>query len=315
MAELAHSLISLATSLIRLVAALIGLKKKDAPPERLLTSRIVESGIVAEFPKHYPLKIVDKDGKQHSGIYIMRLLIWNRGTKTISPTDFMDGAPLRIVLSKDAEIVDATAVSDSKELEYEVLKRGERSIYFDFDGIGPSDYLSIAIVYSGNPMARVQIRGRVRDQASSLDHEAEDSKAGIGERLSNGFILFLILNMIFGTPISAGIIHYMYGWQAMLKQHPDIPIGLVMSFSFGVMLLMITIMTKVMAYFERRKYPPGFPLHLDFEPPFWQGIKYMCSAFFLGEKHRFSTSLFAWAKPVHSRLIKMKRTTKEDWDD
>jgi len=291
---------------------MLGLKKV---PKKNLRSKIVKTGIIAELPRNFPLKIVDENGGQHCGVYGMKVLVRNEGTEMISPPDFMEAAPFRIVLSKDAYIIKADAFSDSRELEYSVEQLDDQTVTVTFDGINPTEYLSLMIWYGGEALPQVQIRGRIRGQATSLDHEAVDTDASWGERFTCAMLLVLIANMIFGTPASAMYIGYHYGFHQLIDMRPEVPAYLGLSYGVGIAFNLMFIWTRVSAYLERRKYPPGYPLRLDFEPPLWQNVKYMASTAFLGEKHRFSNSLYSWAKPVRPRKSKMRRTKRDDWKD
>lgn len=306
------SIASIIGGLLRVVAAMLGLKKV---PKKNLRSKILKTGIIAELPRNFPLKIVDENGGQHCGVYGMKVLVQNLGTEMITPADFMEAAPFRIVLSNDAYIIKADAFSDSRELEYNVEQLDDQTVTVTFDGINPTEYLSLMIWYGGEALPQVQIRGRIRGQATSLDHDAVDTNASWGERITCAVLLVMIANMFFGTPASGAFIYYQYGAQEFLKMRPEIPAYLSLSFGMRASFIVLFLWSRITAYLERRKYPPGYPSQWDFEPPLWQNVKYMASTAFLGDKHRFSNSLFSWAKPVKPRGSNMRRTKRDDWKD
>ncbi|WP_156409937.1 hypothetical protein [Duganella sp. Root198D2] len=116
---ISHSL-PIVGGLLRLAGALVG--KKPDLPKRNLRSRITMQGIVTELPDDFPLKIVDEEGRTHRGVYALEVLIWNCGTEQIEPSDFVENAPLRVALSSDSYVIKSEAISDAKELKYEVQK-------------------------------------------------------------------------------------------------------------------------------------------------------------------------------------------------
>jgi hypothetical protein len=54
-----------------------------------LEGRIIARGIVAELPKELPFYITAEDGTREKGIYVIGLLIWNRGTLPVVENDFL----------------------------------------------------------------------------------------------------------------------------------------------------------------------------------------------------------------------------------
>ena len=295
----------------RIGAAILG--RKPATAEKHLQARIVMRAIVSELPDDLPLKIVDHAGRTHQGIYALNVLIWNKGMKDISPSDFLDIAPLRLAVSKDSYIVMAEVMANDDQLSCTTSQVDEQSIDIYFDCINPGDYLNVIVFYGGESMAEVEVQGRIRGQATSLDHQAEEVKASLGERLVSMGILLFILNMFMGLPISAWIIYDQYGLDRLFQPRPDIPMPLLASVMMGLTFVYMFLHSRIGMWWERRKYPPGYPLHADFEPPLLENIKGIILTLFIGKKQRLSTSIFNWAKPVIIRGKKSQRRSVDDW--
>ena len=302
---------SLGAGLLRVVATLLG--RKPATPDINLKSRIVMRGIVAELPKDFPLQIVDPAGSTHRGVYALNVLIWNRGTKAISPSDFLDNAPLRLSLGKDAYVIMVDALSNDDQLTCSTMQVDEQNVDVYFDCINPGDHINVVLFYGGDAMAGVEILGRIRGQATSLDHHAEEVKARIGERFACLFILLWTVNLFVGLPISTWLIYSKYGFAKLMETPPALPTPITASFLLGIMLAFVIIQSRVGMWWERRKYPPGYPLHADFELPFFENIWGMILTVFTAKKLRLSTSMFNWAKPVIVTRKRSKRLTVDDW--
>lgn len=298
-------------SILRLVTTFLG--KKPAIPGKDLRAQIVMRAIVSELPPELSLKIVDATGRAHQGVYVLNVLVWNRGSQAISPLDFLDNAPLRLAVDKEAYIIMADCLSNDDQLACSAPQVDEQSVDIYFDCINPGDYLNIVLFYGGNPMADVQILGRIQGQATSIDRLADEVRASVGERLVNLCVLLMIVNMFVGLPISTWIIYRFYGFKQLLHQPPNLPMTLMASLITGLMLLYMFIHSRISMWWERRKYPPGYPLHSDFEPPLLQNLRAMVVTVFAGKKHRLSTSMFDWAQPVIIRHKKSRRRRVEDW--
>lgn len=297
--------------ILRVVAAIFG--KTPSVPEKYLQGRIMSRGIVAELPVDFLFKIVDPLGRTHRGVYLLNVLIWNKGSQGISPSDFLDNAPLRLAIDNDSYIIMADVLSNDDQLACSVSKSDEQNIDIYFDCINPGDYLNIILFYGGKPMAYVEILGRIRGQAASIDHHANEVKARISERFAYFFVLLFILNVPVGLPISSWLIYRDYGFEKFLHLQPDIPMTILMPFGMGINILIIFVLSRIGAWWERRKYPPGYPLSSDFEPPLIENIKGMILTVFTGRKQRLSTSMFDWAKPAFVRRKKSKRRSVDDW--
>ncbi|ELX13603.1 hypothetical protein Jab_1c22390 [Janthinobacterium sp. HH01] len=137
-------------------------------------------GIVAELPANFPFQITDASGRAHDGVYALNVLIWNRGGQEISPSDFLDNAPLRLAVGKNAYIMMADAISNDDQLTCSTSQVDEQNVDIYFDCINPGDHINVILFYGGEPMADVEILGRIRGQTTSLDHQAEEVKAGVG---------------------------------------------------------------------------------------------------------------------------------------
>ncbi|HKT96491.1 MAG TPA: hypothetical protein VJS30_08155 [Paraburkholderia sp.] len=110
-----------------------------------------------------------------------------------------------------------------------------------------------------------------------------------------------------------GYILKTYGLHALIHQSDAIPQYLMASFILGSMIIFLFIFSRAMNWIERRKYPDGYPLHADLEPPLIENVRGMCKTLFKGEKIRISTSLFDWGKPILMPAKKVRRRTVNDW--
>lgn len=302
---------TIGAGVFRTISAILG--RRPVIPEKHLQSRIVARCIISELPQGFPLQVTDLAGSTHKGIYALNVLIWNKGAKEILPSDFLDNAPLKIAVNKESYIIMMDHLSNDDQLTCSLTQVNEQYVEIYFDCINPGDHINIILYYGGNSMAEVEILGRVRGQATSIDHLAEEVKASLGERLCNLFILLFIVNMFIGLPISIWIIYRDHGFEKLFHIQPDIPPIILGSFTMGLMLVFMFLWSRIGGWLERRKYPVGYPLHSDFEPPFMENIKGMILTVFTAKKHRLSTSLFDWAKPVIVYRKKSKRRSVEDW--
>jgi hypothetical protein len=296
--------------LLRVVAAIFGKTKVE---QKNLQARIGMRAIVSELPSNFLFKIVDQAGHTHSGVYALNVLIWNKGTQEVLPSDFLDSAPLRLSIDKNAYIISVDLLSNDDQLVCAASQLDTHSVDIQFDCINPGDYINVVLFYGGKSMADVEILGRIRGQATSIDHQAEEVKAGIGERLLNLSMLLFVVNMFVGLPISAWLIYRDHGFLPLFEPRPDIPSALAGSFGLGLTFVAMFVWSRIGRFLERRKYPPGYPLYSDFEPPFAENIKGMILTAFTAKKQRLSTSLFDWAQPVILRQKRSKRRSVDDW--
>lgn len=302
---------SIGSGLLRLAAAVIG--RKAPGRAKYLKSRIVMRGIVAELPAEFPFKIVDPAGTPHRGVYALNVLIWNRGTQEITPADFLDSAPLGISVGESAYIIMADCLSNDDQIVCSAASADGRHVDVHFDCLNPGDHLNIILYYGGQSMADIAILGRIRGQETSLDHQAEEVKATFAERLACLLMLAWIVDAFVGMPASAWLIYTGTGFSRLLDSPPVIPATLQAPFWMGIVFFWMLIQSRIGMWWERRKYPPGYPLHADFEPPFFENVKGMVSTVFTAKRHHLSTSMFDWAKPVIVTGRKNRRLTVNDW--
>jgi hypothetical protein len=299
------------SALLRVVAALLG--RRRAVPAKNLTARIHMRGIVTELPTDFPLKIVDEFGHYHQGVYVVSLLIRNRGTEEILPSSFLESSPLRVALDEKTHVIVANCFANDDELICSADKLDEHTVNVNFNCINPSDFMKLVIFYSGEAMTSVRVTGRIVGQEESIDQTAEEIRADTSERVFAFGAWLAMLNTFTGCPLSFWLIHRNYGLNELFEVPTPIPIYLALPAFFGVFILSMFIWSRVGRWLERRKYPEGFPLSSDFEPPFWAGMKGLARTAFLGKKQRLSSSLFSWAEPVIFNPKKSRRRTVDDW--
>lgn len=299
------------TALIRLISALLG--RKPSLPHKRLEARLLLRGIVAEIPQELPFHIVDEEGNRHRGIYVIGLLIWNKGNQPIVQSDLTPTAPLQVEVGADSTLVSARTVPFEDQTVCAATMTNPTTIRIDFDCINPNEYLIVPLFLTGNPMTEVKVTGRIIGQDSPIDHTAAEVKAPFLERLAVLIMLLMVINMLPGTFIAGAYLFMDYGLDVMWHKPESLPTYLTLPFMMGVMMLCMFIFSRVMYWFERRNYPQGYPLHADLEPPLLENIKGMLGTIFKGTKHRISTSLFDWGKPILLTGKKARRRSVDDW--
>lgn len=282
-------------------------------PAKLLEASLLMRGIVAELPEDIPYYICDEYGERHKGIYAIGLLIWNKGTDSITSSDFTSRGPLKIELGDDASLVGARAIAAEDETECQVTILDRRTASIEFDCINPNEYLVAPLFVTGNAHTSVKVTGRIVGQGAPLDQTAREVRASIGERITVFIILLMLANTLPGFFLVGGYILRTYGLHALINQSNTIPQYLMASFFLASMIIFLFIFSRTMNWIERRKYPDGYPLHADLEPPLLENIRGMCKTLFKGEKIRISTSMFDWGKPVLMPAKKVRRRTVNDW--
>jgi hypothetical protein len=240
-------------------------------------------------------------------------LIWNRGNQPIIHSDLIQSASLEVKVGADASLIGARTIPVENQTVCSATITAPNTLSIVFDCVNPKEYLIVPLFVTGNPMTEVQVTGRIVGQESPIDQTAAEVMASIGERLSAIVWLILIANTIPGFLIGGWFIWKDYEF-SVLRTNPDsIPTYLMLPFGTGAMMLFMFIFSRVMDWNERRKFPEGYPLYTDLEPPLLESILGMIRTVFLGKKQRVSVSLFDWGKPILMPAKKVKRRTIDDW--
>ncbi|MCE8050092.1 hypothetical protein HOP61_02115 [Halomonas daqingensis] len=297
--------------IFRAVASLMG--KKPTHPYKKLEARLVDRAIVAEVPEELSVELIDTSGERYSGLYVIGLLIWNRGTQAIIDSDFSEKSPLKIKVGDSAKIVGVNVISEVEDAEFKMQRLDDYTLKVEFDFINPKEFIFLPIFVTGNPQVEVKVTGRFIGQEDPVDQTALEVSASTGERISALILLALLFNVISGLPISTWLIHQNYGFFTIVSDPDSIPRYLVGSFIVGVLMLAMYFCSRLMRWLERRAYPKGFPLQADLEPPLRESIKGLWRTLLHGRKQRVSLSLFDWGKPVVFSDKKLRRRTVEDW--
>jgi hypothetical protein len=295
----------------RLLSVLVS--RRPSHPYKSLQARLIDRGIVAEIPKDLPFYISDEYGKRHKGVYVIGLLIWNRGNQPVVHSDFLKSAPLLVRVGQDATIVAARtlAVEDQTVCSSKII--GDQTLSVTFDCLNPDDYLVIPIFVTGNPLADVEITGRIIGQVDPIDHTAEEAKSTFGERFAAFFLLSVLLSALPGFLGGGYLILRNYGIDLLLYNPQSIPRYLMAPFCMGALTISMFMTSRIMQWVERRKNPGGYPLYSDLEPPLLENIKGFFLTAFKGKKLRVSKSLFSWGKTVLMPYKKIRRRTINDW--
>ena len=303
---------SLATSIAR---ALLSRRKRPLPPDRHLEAKLFMRAIVAEIPGDVAVWLCDESGQRHRGVYAVGLLLRNVGELPIIPGDFVPSAPLKIAVDDTAEIVDVHAVAPIDQGECALTVLSKREVRLDIECMNRGDYWQVPLYITGNPMAQVSITGRIIGQVEPIDRTADEAKASLSERFTAGTLFLLAVGSIPAATAAALVIHHRYGLGSFIHHPERLPAYLSTPVALGfLMFAPLLVFSQLARYLERRKYPKGFPLYSDLEPPLLENLRGMLATALLGKKQRVSISLFDWGKPViFPTNHKARRRTVDDW--
>ncbi|MBH1920248.1 hypothetical protein RE680_02175 [Serratia marcescens] len=303
-------IVSPLSSLLRLILTL-GQKKNR--PERQLEARLIARGIVAELPEDIPFYITAEDGTREKGIYIIGLLIWNRGTLPVVENDFLPTSPLTVKISDKAKFVGSRILAVEDEVSCSCQQLNDQQLKIHFDCLNPEEYLVIPLFVTGDPYVNVELSGRIIGQSHPIDHTAAEVKASVSERLASLMVLIFVLNMLPGFIIGGALIIKEYGLRVFMNDFDSISHWYSIPFSFGAIAIFMFLSSRIVYWFERRTYPEGYPLQSDFEPPLHKSIIGLCQAVFQGKKIRLSTSIFSWGQPIIMSEKRVRRRSINDW--
>ena len=296
--------------LISILRFILTLGQKKKRPERQLEARLIARGIVAELPENIPFYISAEDGTREKGIYVIGLLIWNRGTLPVTEKDFLPTSPLIVKVSNKAKIVGSRIMAIEDEVHCSCQQLNDQQLQIHFDCLNSEEYLVIPLFVTGNPYANVELSGRIIGQSHPIDHTAAEVKASVWERLASLMVLIFILNMLPGFFIGGTLIIKEYGF---INDFESISRWYSMPFSCGAIAIFMFLVSRIAYWFERRAYPEGYPLDSDFEPPLHKSIIGLCKCIFQGKKIRLSTSIFSRGQPVIMSEKRVRRRSVNDW--
>jgi hypothetical protein len=302
---------SLLSPILKIGAALAGRKSQFS--HKRLEAHLIMRGIVAEMPEYLPFRIIDGQGKGHRGVYVIGMLLWNKGSDAITRSDFLPRAPLQISLAAGVEIIETRVISAEDDTEWATKRTDIDRVTVDFDCLNPHEYLVISLFVADEPTADVRVTGKIIGQDCPIDHTAREVRASPTERVSTFFILLFVFNSLPGFFLGAAVILKRFGWKALITHVDTVPLYLWAPFVTGTMAILMFIFSRVMYWNERRQYPEGYPLYADLEPPLLENIRGMVKTVFQAKKQRLSTSLFDWGKPILLPNRKVRRRTVDDW--
>ncbi|MDT3604704.1 hypothetical protein [Cronobacter dublinensis] len=303
-------IVSPLSSLLRIILTL-GLRQKRS--DRQLEARLIGRGIVAELPNDIPYSITADDGSLHKGIYVIGLLIWNRGALPVVENDFLPTSPLSVKVSDQAKIVGSRILAVEDEVRCSCTQLNDQQLQIHFDCLNPEEYLVIPLFVTGNPYVNVELTGRIIGQSHPIDQTAAEVKASILERLGSLMILIFILNMFPGFFIYGFLIIKEYGFRVLINDFESISRWYSAPFSFGATGIIMFLISRVSYWVERRAYPEGYPLQSDLEPPLHKTILGLSKCIFVAKKIRLSTSIFSWGEPIIMAEKPVRRRSINDW--
>lgn len=299
------------SAVVRMLLALAG--RRGSHPHKDLQAKLLLRAIVAELPDELPFRIHDGEGKQHKGVYAIGIMVWNRGDQPVTDADFTEAAPFRLTIAEDATIVGARVIKWEEETECALTRVDDQNLAVKFDCINPGEYLIIPIFVTGNANTEVKISGRIIGQEAPIDQTADEVTASLGERITSAILLILLLNALPGLLVGGWYILRDYGLNTLLHSPEIIPRYLQVPFFSALMIDAMIVISRVGNFFERRKYPEGYPVYADLEPTILNNIKGLFLTTFIGKKQRISLSLFSWGEPVLMTKKNVKRRTVDDW--
>lgn len=303
-------IISPVSAFLRLILTL-GLKKKLQ--ERQLEARLIARCIIAELPEDIPFYIATEGGIREKGIYVIGLLIWNRGTLPVVESDFLPTSPLIVKVGEQAKIVGSRILPVEDEVRCSCQQLNDHQIQIHFDCLNSEEYLVIPLFVTGDPYVNVELSGRIIGQNHPVDHTAAEVKAGFMERLASFIALVFALNMLPGFFIGGVMIIKEYGFRVLMNDIDSIPYWYSMPFLLGCSAVFLFLLSRIAYWFERRNYPEGYPLQADLEPPLHKTIIGLCRCIFQGKKIRVSTSIFNWGEPTIMLNKPVHRRSINDW--
>lgn len=305
------AVVSPLTSILKIIASVLG--RKSPSPSKRLEAHLIMRGIVAELPDYLPFHISDEQGNRHKGVYVIGMVLWNKGTEAITHTDFLPKSPLQIKLGNEAKLVGVRVISVEDDTLCETRSIGTNKLAVDFDCLNPGEYLLVSLFVTGNAHADIQVTGRIIGQSGPIDHTAAEVRASLGERLTAFLLLLLLINALPGFLIGGGVILQRYGWRTLIFHSESLPSYLATPFFLGATIVVMYIFSRLMYWNERRNYPEGYPLRADLEPPLLENVKGMIKTVFQAKKQRLSVSIFEWGKPVLMPAKRVPRHTIDDW--
>lgn len=298
--------------IIAIIRLILSLFKKDSHlSSKRLQARLITRNCVAELPDDIPFHICDENGVHHKGVYVIGLLIWNKGNQPIIASDFT--TTLEVKIGEGATLIGSRVVAVEEETNCSTTLVSPNRLSIGFDCINQNEYLVVPIFVTGNPWVEVNISGRIIGQAEPIDHTAEEVRASGTERLACLFMLILILNMIPGLLVGGWLIWRDYGLSALWKQNDNVPYYLEFPFLAGFFILILFIFSRIFYWIEKRHYPADYPLSSDLEPPLLENMYGMLRTVFLGKKQRISLSIFDRGEPVLIPDRKIKKRSVNDW--
>ena len=282
-------------------------------PMKRLEAHLVDRGIIAELPYSIPLQIVDGNNVPHKAIYILAIVIWNRGKLAITPDDFVPSAPLQLKLGSDASLVHVKHLAADEQLKVKIEQIDSQRAQVSFDCLNPNHWMILPLIYTGNPRADVSLTGRIIGQDGPIDQTALEVRARPKERIAAALALLFLANAVIGTPISGWMIQDRVGLLAFVKDPYIVSRPLSAVFCLGITAFLIAGLQRAMNWHERRQFPEGYPFLSDVEPKFWASVKGLWATLYKAKKQRISTSLFDWGKPVLFTDKHIKRRSVDDW--
>lgn len=303
-------IVSPISAVLRLILT-FGQKKKRS--ERQLEARLIGRGIVAELPEDIPFYITTEDGSREKGMYVIGLLIWNRGTSPVVENDFLPTSPLIVKVSDNAKIVGSRILAIEDEVRCSCQQLNDQQLQIHFDCLNSEEYLVIPLFITGNPYVNVELTGRIIGQSHPIDQTAAEVKASITERLASLMALIFVLNMLPGFFIAGALIIKEYGLRVFMNDFDSISRWYSMPFSLGAVAISMFLVSRIAYWFERRVFPEGYPLESDLEPRLRDSIIGLCKCVFQGKKIRLSTSIFSWGQPIIMSEKPMRRRSINDW--
>jgi hypothetical protein len=167
---------SFVTALLGLIAAYTFFRRSKR--ERRPYYSISQQTIIQNKKASLPGLSIHFHGAEQERITVVDVAFWNRGRETIRDVDVATADKLRIVVAKDAEVLDVrilTTCDDANQCSItdpEKNKDGGTAIPLEFEYLDQNEGLVVQVVHNGSQEHQVTVQGKVK--GASILHDGSN---------------------------------------------------------------------------------------------------------------------------------------------
>ena len=127
---------------------------------------------------------IEYKGKNPSSLSVSKIVIWNDGNETINRADIAEADPLRIMIERGVELLDASFVGIIEPGNQFVLDPG---LLVSFNYLDKDDGATIQLVHTGTPESTIIFYGRIKGSGIPvrLQFGPNTTLENVGGRLLN----------------------------------------------------------------------------------------------------------------------------------